>query len=96
MQDMNRSLQDESNALRHTIASLDKDKDKLLSSLDEKTIECATLKQELASKHHRLDELNAQFSQLETSYDTATCQLNSQKKVCLFSFIYYFETFFLV
>lgn len=80
MQDIHRSLQDELVSLRHTISSLDKDKDKLLSSLDEKTIECVTLKQELASKHHRLDELNAQFSQLETSYDTATHHLNAQKK----------------
>lgn len=81
MQEINRSHQDEINSLRHTIASLDKEKDKLLQNLDEKAIECVQLKQELASKHHRLDELNTQFSQLESSYDTATSHLNSQKKV---------------
>lgn len=88
MQDLNRSLQDEIGSLRHTISNLDKDKDKLLSGLDEKTIECVTLKQELASKHHRLDELNAQFSQLESSYDSATSHLNSQKKVVAHHFLY--------
>lgn len=81
IQEHNRALQDELGSLRHTISTLDKEKDKLLSTLDEKTVECVTLKQELASKHHRLDELNSQLSQLESSFDTATSHLNSQKKV---------------
>lgn len=80
MQDHNRLVQDELTSVRNIISTLDKDKDKLLSTLDEKTIECVTLKQELASKHHRLDELTTQLSQLDTSLDNANSHLKSQHK----------------
>ena len=91
IQEHNRAIQDELGSLRHTISTLDKEKDKLLSTLDEKTVECVTLKQELASKHHRLDELNSQLSQLESSFDTATSHLNSQKKVKWITFKIMFD-----
>ncbi len=50
LQDLNRSLKDELNSLRTTIGLLDKEKDKLLQNVDEKTEDNVTLKQELSSK----------------------------------------------
>ena len=50
MQELNRSLKDECSALRSTLGSMDKDKDKLVMDIDEKSDENVTLKQELASK----------------------------------------------
>ncbi len=49
-QELNHSLRDELNVLRMTINSLDKDKDKLIINVDEKTEENVTLKEELSSK----------------------------------------------
>jgi chromosome segregation ATPase len=49
-QELNHSLKDELNALRMTINSLDKDKDKLITNVDEKAEENVTLKEELSSK----------------------------------------------
>ena len=50
LQELNHSLKDELNALRMTIGSLDKDKDKLIIDVDEKTEENVTLKEELSAK----------------------------------------------
>ncbi len=50
LQELNHSLKDELNALRMTINSLDKDKDKLIINVDEKAEENVTLKEELSSK----------------------------------------------
>jgi hypothetical protein len=50
LQDLNRSLKDELSSLRSTVTLLDKEKDKLLQNVDEKTEDNVTLKQELSSK----------------------------------------------
>lgn len=50
LQELNHSLKDELTALRITINSLDKDKDKLIINVDEKAEENVTLKEELSSK----------------------------------------------
>ncbi|RNA09164.1 hypothetical protein BpHYR1_001033 [Brachionus plicatilis] len=80
LQELNRTLKDEINSLRMNIGSLDKDKDKLLASIDEKTVENVTFKQELASKHKRIDELNSQLTQLDAALDRANDELKSNKK----------------
>lgn len=80
LQELNRTLKDEINSLRMNIGSLDKDKDKLLASIDEKTVENVTFKQELASKHKRIDELNSQLAQLDAALDRANDELKSNKK----------------
>lgn len=51
--ELNHSLKSELNTLRVTINSLDKDKDKLLVDVDEKTEQNVTLKQELSSKVYK-------------------------------------------
>ncbi|CAF0708300.1 unnamed protein product [Brachionus calyciflorus] len=80
LQELNRTLKDEINSLRQTISILDKDKDKLLTSIDEKTVENVTFKQELANKHRRIDELNSQLTQLDAALDRANDELKSCKK----------------
>ncbi len=80
VQELNRSLKDEINALRSTIQALDKDKDKLLITIDEKTVENVTFKQELASKHRRIDELNQQLAQLDNALDRANDDVKSKLK----------------
>lgn len=80
LQDLNRSLKEEVNGLRITITALDKDKDKLLMSIDEKTVENVTFKQELACKHRRIDELNVQLTQLDAALDRSNDELKSKTK----------------
>jgi chromosome segregation ATPase len=75
-----RGLRDECSALRTTVAALDKDKDRLVASLDERTVESVTLKQELAAKHRRIDELSAQLAQLDAALDNATDELKAKGK----------------
>lgn len=99
LQELNRTLKDEINSLRMSIGSLDKDKDKLLASIDEKTVENVTFKQELASKHKRIDELNSQLAQLDAALDRTNDELKSNKKeinalriqVRIFNFVFIFD-----
>ena len=48
---------------------LDKDKDKLLISVDEKTVENVAFKQEITSKTRCIDELTDRLNQLEAACD---------------------------
>jgi centrosomal protein CEP135 len=80
MQELNRSLKDELNNLRMTIGALDKDKDKLLVTIDEKTVENVQMKQELTAKHRRVDELNTQLAQLDTALDRANDEIKGKLK----------------
>ncbi len=78
LQDLNKTLKDEINNLRSTISSLDREKDKLMNNVDEKTVENVGLKQDLATKNKCLAELKEQLSQLETICDRASDE-NKQK-----------------
>ena len=80
MQELNRVCKEEISNLRITVNALDKEKDKLLMSLDEKTVENVTLKQELALKHRRIDELNNQLTQLDAALDRANDELKAKLK----------------
>jgi chromosome segregation ATPase len=78
LQDLNKTLKDEINSLRNTISSLDKEKDKLMNSVDEKTVENVGFRQDLAAKNKCLAELKEQLSQLETVCDRGSDE-NKQK-----------------
>ncbi|CAM4753973.1 unnamed protein product [Rotaria magnacalcarata] len=69
IQETNKDIKDDFHAVRTTVQTLDKEKDRLCSELDLKAEENLHLIQEINSKTRRIEELNMMVAELEAALD---------------------------
>lgn len=77
LNDTNQSYINEMNRLKNIISNLDKEKDKLLNTIDEKTVENVKLKKENLTNNQIIENLNEQLTQMNTILNKITGQFET-------------------